>query len=66
MSGIGNQAFSTQPWLVPRLTAEELTAHAEFLASLGENAIWRDYLTTSPKMGLVAVPDLVAPRAFAG
>jgi DNA polymerase-3 subunit epsilon len=52
--------------LAPRLTAEELTAHAEFLASLGENAIWRDYLTTAPITGPVAVPDLVAPGAFAG
>jgi DNA polymerase-3 subunit epsilon len=30
--------------LVPRLTAIELEAHLAFVASLGEKAIWRDYL----------------------
>jgi DNA polymerase-3 subunit epsilon len=30
--------------LPPRLTEAELTAHAGFLAGLGEHAIWRDYL----------------------
>jgi DNA polymerase-3 subunit epsilon len=30
--------------LPPRLTEEELAAHAGFLAGLGEQAIWRDYL----------------------
>ena len=30
--------------LAPRLTAHERDAHLAFLATLGENAIWRDYL----------------------
>lgn len=29
--------------LAPRLTEDELTAHAAFIATLGEGAIWRDY-----------------------
>ncbi len=31
--------------LIPRLTDDELTAHAAFVAGLGEGAIWRDYAT---------------------
>ena len=30
--------------LLPRLSAEERDAHTAFIASLGANAIWRDYL----------------------
>jgi DNA polymerase-3 subunit epsilon len=30
--------------LLPRLTEEDRAAHATFLASLGDHAIWRDYL----------------------
>jgi DNA polymerase III subunit epsilon len=30
--------------LLPRLSGEERDAHAAFIASLGANAIWRDYL----------------------
>ena len=30
--------------LAPRLAEAELAAHREFVASLGENAIWRNYL----------------------
>jgi DNA polymerase III subunit epsilon len=33
--------------LPPRLSEDELAAHAEFLATLGEAAIWRDYLPAS-------------------
>jgi DNA polymerase-3 subunit epsilon len=33
--------------LPPRLTEDELAAHAGFLATLGEDAIWRDYLPAS-------------------
>jgi DNA polymerase III subunit epsilon len=36
--------------LAPRLTADELDAHLAFVATLGEHAIWRDYL------GVVAGP----------
>jgi DNA polymerase III subunit epsilon len=31
--------------LPPRLTADEYAAHRQFIASLGENAIWRDYVS---------------------
>jgi DNA polymerase III subunit epsilon len=33
--------------LMPRVTAEDLAAHRAFVASLGDNAIWRDYLSES-------------------
>jgi DNA polymerase-3 subunit epsilon len=29
--------------LAPRVSAEEEAAHTEFVAKLGDNAIWRDY-----------------------
>ena len=32
--------------LAPTVTAEELAAHRGFIASLGENAIWRDYVNS--------------------
>jgi DNA polymerase-3 subunit epsilon len=32
--------------LVATVTAEERTAHRAFIASLGENAIWRDYVSS--------------------
>ena len=31
--------------LPPRLTAEECAAHRQFIAGLGANAIWRDYVS---------------------
>jgi DNA polymerase III subunit epsilon len=31
--------------LAPRLTADEYEAHRRFVESLGENAIWRDYIS---------------------
>jgi DNA polymerase III subunit epsilon len=31
--------------LAPRLTADEYAAHRRFIESLGENAIWRDYVS---------------------
>jgi len=31
--------------LPPRLTADAQAAHRQFIASLGENAIWRDYVS---------------------
>jgi len=34
--------------LAPRLSTQELDAHAAFLATLGENAIWREYLPAMP------------------
>jgi len=33
--------------LMPRVTAEDLAAHRAFVATLGENAIWKDYLADS-------------------
>jgi DNA polymerase III subunit epsilon len=33
--------------LVPAITAEERNAHRAFVATLGDNAIWRDYITIS-------------------
>jgi DNA polymerase-3 subunit epsilon len=29
--------------LAPRLSEAEFAAHREFVASLGENALWREY-----------------------
>jgi DNA polymerase-3 subunit epsilon len=34
--------------LAPRLSADEREAHASFIATLGENAIWQEYLTRQP------------------
>jgi DNA polymerase-3 subunit epsilon len=52
--------------LAPRLTADELAAHAELVASLGENAIWREYLTIDPPVPLpTAAPDLIPLHALA-
>jgi DNA polymerase-3 subunit epsilon len=31
--------------LSPRLSEEERAAHRRFIATLGENAIWRDYVS---------------------
>ena len=33
------------PPLMPAITAEERAAHRAFIATLGENAIWRDYIS---------------------
>jgi DNA polymerase-3 subunit epsilon len=37
--------------LAPRLTADERDAHLEFVATLGETAIWRDYLAIDRAAG---------------
>jgi DNA polymerase-3 subunit epsilon len=55
--------------LAPRVTAEELAAHADFVASLGEDAIWCEYLMAAPPATrLVTAVDLnlVIPGALAG
>jgi DNA polymerase-3 subunit epsilon len=31
--------------LAPRISEEERAAHRTFVATLGDNAIWRDYLS---------------------
>jgi DNA polymerase III subunit epsilon len=41
--------------LVPRLTADERAAHAAFVASLGENAIWCEYLRVEPSGNTVGL-----------
>ena len=44
--GAAAQAIRIRPQpLVPRLSSQELEAHAAFVATLGENAIWQQYLT---------------------
>jgi DNA polymerase III subunit epsilon len=45
--------------LLPRLSEVEREAHARFIASLGEKAIWRDYQPAPPAAG-------EAPQAAAG
>jgi DNA polymerase-3 subunit epsilon len=53
--------------LAPRLTAEELAAHADFVASLGGDAIWCEYLTPASLATMpVAAPDSVVSGALAG
>jgi DNA polymerase-3 subunit epsilon len=42
--------------LAPRLSAEERVAHAAFIATLGENAIWCEY-------SAIPQSDLAAPYA---
>ena len=37
--------------LAPRLTADELDAHLAFVATLGEQAIWRDYAGAAATLG---------------
>jgi DNA polymerase III subunit epsilon len=44
--------------LMPRVTAEDRAAHRAFVATLGENAIWRDYLSESDDE-IAAVPAAV-------
>jgi DNA polymerase-3 subunit epsilon len=38
--------------LAARLTADERTAHLAFIATLGENALWREYLEPPPPAAL--------------
>jgi DNA polymerase-3 subunit epsilon len=45
--GVATAARTRPTPLPPRLSAEERAAHAAFIASLGEQAIWRDYGTES-------------------
>ena len=44
--------------LMPRVTAEDLVAHRAFVATLGDNAIWRDYLSQADDE-IPAVPSAV-------
>jgi DNA polymerase III subunit epsilon len=47
--------------LVPRLTADDLAAHRAFVATLGSNPIWLDYLDAAP----VAAEPVRVPAALA-
>jgi DNA polymerase-3 subunit epsilon len=47
--------------LVPRLTADDLAAHRAFVATLGANAIWLDYLADAAD----EVPSAVIPARVA-
>jgi DNA polymerase-3 subunit epsilon len=44
-SGTGGAVMRARPAaLTPRLTDTERAAHREFIATIGDNAVWRDYL----------------------
>ena len=43
LAEIAPKARRAEP-LAPLISAEELDAHLQFVASLGDKAIWRDYL----------------------
>jgi DNA polymerase III subunit epsilon len=44
--------------LAPRATADDLAAHRAFVATLGPNAIWREYLAEADD-AVPAVPAAV-------
>ncbi|HML15270.1 MAG TPA: DNA polymerase III subunit epsilon [Xanthobacteraceae bacterium] len=46
--------------LLPRVTSEDLAAHRAFVATLGANAIWRDYLADAADAAPVEVPAAIA------
>ena len=54
--------------LMPRVTAEDLAAHRAFVATLGDNAIWRDYLSESddevPAVAVAVIAAATAPSAI--
>lgn len=45
---VTRQAWTRPEPLPPRLTDAELTAHAAFLATLGEQRVWLDYVRETP------------------
>jgi DNA polymerase-3 subunit epsilon len=54
--------------LSPRVTADDLAAHRAFVATLGANAIWHDYLSQSEDEAPAELPAIalaVAPAAVA-
>jgi DNA polymerase III subunit epsilon len=55
--------------LMPRVTAEDLAAHRAFVATLGENAIWRDYLSEPdveiPVLPTAPIAAVASPPAVA-
>ncbi|WP_029351739.1 DNA polymerase III subunit epsilon [Bosea sp. 117] len=46
--GVGSGSLKRPVPLAPRLSEGEMEAHAAFLLTLGENAIWKDYLDAAP------------------
>jgi DNA polymerase-3 subunit epsilon len=49
--------------LVPRVTADDLAAHRAFVATLGANAIWREYLSDPDDEAPAALPAAIAAVA---
>lgn len=49
--------------LVPRVTADDLAAHRAFVATLGPNAIWREYLTEADDAVPAMPPAVIAAVA---
>ena len=47
--------------LVPCISAEDVAAHRAFVATLGPNAIWRDYLSEAADQAPVEIAAGVAP-----
>jgi DNA polymerase III subunit epsilon len=46
--------------LAPRVTADDLAAHRAFVATLGPNAIWREYLSESDEEAPAVLPAAIA------
>ncbi|MBV8754681.1 MAG: DNA polymerase III subunit epsilon [Hyphomicrobiales bacterium] len=55
--------------LMPRVTAEDIAAHRAFVATLGDNAIWRDYLSEAddeiPALAPAVIAVVAPPPAVA-
>ena len=51
--------------LMPRVTADDLAAHRAFVATLGPNAVWRDYLSESDDEVPAVLPAAIAAVAQA-
>jgi DNA polymerase-3 subunit epsilon len=49
--------------LAPRVTAEDLAAHYAFVATLGDNAIWREYLSEAEETPVVFPAAIAAVAA---
>jgi DNA polymerase-3 subunit epsilon len=49
--------------LAPRVTAADLAAHRAFVATLGPNAIWREYLSDDEEEPAAVLPTAIAAAA---
>jgi hypothetical protein len=49
--------------LARRITADDLAAHRAFVATLGPNAIWREYLSESDADVPALLPSAIAAVA---